>query len=271
MDDNFPRYVKSKYAICTVACAPLRIMPKDTSEMVSQLLFGECVEIIDWKNKNWLKVRCLFDGYIAWLDPKQLSYLPEDMVDQYSKNHPCSLDICTPLMNTEISYPILLGSSLPFFDGLSLRLPSAQYTFSGQVIDPGELKLTEEIIIKVAKKYLNAPYMWGGRSPFGMDCSGFTQVVFKMLGIKLRRDASQQAKEGELVAFLDAARVGDLAFFDNKDGDIVHVGIILENKMIIHASGSVRIDKLDYVGIKNVNTKRHTHKLRIIKRFIFKE
>ncbi len=123
-------------------------------------------------------------------------------------------------------------------------------------------------IIEFSKSYLNAPYLWGGKSPFGIDCSGFVQVVFKMNGIHLSRDASQQANAGENVSLLDEARPGDLLFFDNDEGDIIHVGILMEDKKIIHASGKVRIDVIDHQGIYNNDIKKYTHKLRLIKRIL---
>jgi hypothetical protein len=236
--------------------------------MVTQLLFGELCEIRDYKNKSWVKIRCVHDDYLGWIDPKQILYLEDGVFEQYNSYHPTSFEVSMPLMNHEVSYPILLGSTLPFFDGLSLKIPGMNYTFSGQAIDIEAMDLTPELLIKVAKKFINSPYLWGGRSPFGIDCSGFTQVVYKILGLKLPRDASQQVSEGELVAFATATKPGDLAFFENKEGKIIHVGIMLEDNKIIHASGKVRVDILDQVGILNVETKKYTHFLRVIKRII---
>ncbi|NTW32657.1 MAG: C40 family peptidase, partial [Bacteroidetes bacterium] len=123
-------------------------------------------------------------------------------------------------------------------------------------------------IVENAYMYLDAPYLWGGRSPFGIDCSGFVQMVYKLIGIRLPRDASQQASQGTTINFLSEAVPGDIAFFDNEDGIIVHTGIIINNGQIIHASGRVRIDNLDHEGIFQVKTKKYTHKLRLIKRII---
>ncbi|HPK09870.1 MAG TPA: C40 family peptidase [Saprospiraceae bacterium] len=268
MDKKFPKYIVSEFAICNLAVAPIRAFPDDRSEMISQLLFGELCEILDYKNKSWVKIKCTFDGYVGWIDPKQIQYVEENVFQKYQGYHPCSTDIALPLMNQNLSFPILLGSTLPFYDGISLKMPNAHYTFSGSTIDIDSIPINEELIMKLSKRFLNAPYLWGGRSPFGIDCSGLVQQVYKILGVPMKRDASLQVEGGELVPFPQAARVGDLAFFDNAEGIIHHVGIILDDQKIIHASGKVRIDTLDQNGIIHSDTGKYTHKLRIIKRVL---
>ena len=136
-----------------------------------------------------------------------------------------------------------------------------------------EGKITEGLkdksqLLKTAFSYLNAPYLWGGKTPFGIDCSGFTQMVYKLNGYRILRDASQQATQGEALSFIEESEPGDLAFFDNSEGHITHVGIIMPNNYIIHAHGKVRIDRLDHSGIYNEEKRQHTHKLRVIKKII---
>lgn len=139
--------------------------------------------------------------------------------------------------------------------------------FKGEVWNPEEIKITPKIIKQVAYKFLNTSYLWGGKSVFGIDCSGFTQMTYKFINKQLPRDASQQAEKGDIVNFLQQANCGDLAFFDNEEGQIIHVGILLNQHEIIHSSGKVRIDKIDNQGIVNSETKQQTHRLRIIKRY----
>jgi cell wall-associated NlpC family hydrolase len=131
-----------------------------------------------------------------------------------------------------------------------------------------EGSLNKSNIVNTALLYLNTPYLWGGKTPFGIDCSGFTQMVYKLNGFNILRDASQQASQGEVLSFIEESSPGDLAFFDNNEGEITHVGIIMEDHRIIHAHGKVRIDLLDQSGIYNLDTKIHSHKLRMIKKIV---
>ena len=159
--------------------------------------------------------------------------------------------------------PIPLGASLSFLNHSDIN--TAQFEFEGTKANGIQDKSK---LINTAFLYLNAPYLWGGKTPFGIDCSGFTQMVYKLNGYNLFRDASQQATQGEALSFIEESEPGDLAFFDNEEGNIIHVGIIMENNYIIHASGKVRIDRLDHLGIFNPETQKHTHKLRVIKKVI---
>lgn len=256
-----------QYGICPLSVAPLRAKPADSSEMVSQLLFGELVEIIE-KEGNWIKVICLWDEYEGWMDIKQIEPILTEVYENYKSNSFYSLELIQPAAGSNHYLPITIGAALPDFDGINFRLNKNKYTFSGQAINPFSLEASPDLICKIGRKFLYAPYLWGGRSPFGIDCSGLTQVVYKLAGIKLPRDASQQVEGGKTINIIDEAQPGDLAFFENKKGNITHVGILFPDRKILHASGRVRIDDIDHVGIHNKEVGKYTHNLRIIKRFI---
>ncbi|RTZ04840.1 hydrolase Nlp/P60 [Flavobacterium bomense] len=252
------------FGICNLAMIPLRFEPSDKSEIVSQILFGEHFEILE-QMKQWSRIKVQYDKYEGWIDSKQLQLISESNFNQLSAE--------TIILNSDlIEYittpdnqliPIPLGSSVSFINNSEINI--SNFEFDGTKTSG---KKTKEHLIKTAFMYLNAPYLWGGKTPFGIDCSGFTQMVYKLNGYKLLRDASQQSKQGEALSFIEESEPGDLAFFDNEEGNIIHVGIIMDDNYIIHASGKVRIDRLDHLGIFNAETNKHTHKLRVIKKII---
>jgi cell wall-associated NlpC family hydrolase len=252
-----------EYGICQLAIIPIRAEDSERSEMVSQLLFGETYEIID-RQEKWVKIKTTYDSYEGWISSVQLSVLSEE---DYLTIQEDKLTLTTQpvtLVNKQADNSLLYlaaGSTLPFYENGSSWINNEVYGLN----DAGELGTD---LIATAKTYLNTPYQWGGRTHFGIDCSGFAQTVFKRHGIKIKRDASQQAEQGEVVDFLPAAKAGDLAFFDNAEGRIIHVGIMLNHEQIIHASGRVKIDYIDGQGIYSEEFKKHTHQLRIIKRYV---
>lgn len=253
------------YGLCNLSNIPLRIEPDDRSEMVSQVLFGDHFEVIG-KSKQWLKIKLAFDDYRGWIDNKQFLKITKKL---YEKLDNSSIVVSSELIDfiedvdTNELISIILGSRLPFYTKNSLDLNGKKYSFEGNT--SGSVS-SKESIVKTAFMYLNTPHLWGGKTPFGIDCSGFTQIVYKINGHKLLRDASQQATQGEVLSFIEESEPGDLAFFDNDEGNIIHTGIILANNYIIHASGKVRIDRLDQSGIYNAELRKHTHKLRVIKK-----
>lgn len=255
-----------KYGICHLSIIPCRIEPSDASEMVSQLLFGEHYKVIDERAK-WVKIRNAWDNYEGWIDRKQFLEVNKTKYTEYDKgkSFACAMDLVGVTNAHQSMQPIVIGSSLPCIaEDNTLLIGDEQYAYDGLVFK--ESSKEKARIVENAYMFLNAPYLWGGRSPFGIDCSGFSQVVYKLNGYKLPRDAYQQAEVGLTLSFVEEAEPGDLAFFDNEEGRIIHVGVLLADNYIIHASGKVRVDRIDHQGIFNVNTKSYTHKLRLIKR-----
>ncbi|WP_333693718.1 C40 family peptidase [Flavobacterium sp.] len=252
------------YGICNLAIIPLRNEPNDRSEQVSQLLFGEFFEVLE-QQKQWLKIKLHFDQYEGWIDSKQCRFISKSEFTELVTNGEIYSNDLVEFVTGDMEslLPIPLGSSLSFLNIESVN--STNFKFEG-LKTTGIKPKTE--LLKTAFLYLNAPYLWGGKSPFGIDCSGFTQMVYKINGYSLFRDASQQATQGEALSFIEESEPGDLAFFDNDEGKIIHVGIVMKDNYIIHASGNVRIDRLDHLGIYNAETNRHTHKLRVIKKII---
>ncbi len=253
-----------KYGIGTLSIIPMRKEPLHRSELVSQILFGEMYEVISTTD-SWLHIKCDYDDYEGWIDLAQHHELTEkDFAAISAAGYGVALELVSNASSSQHSIPIVAGSSLPFFDGLNFKIAKEKFIYNGQAV-PHDAKNTS-MFERIALRYLNAPYLWGGRSPFGIDCSGFTQIVYKFVGVALKRDAYQQAEQGSVVNFVEEALPGDLAFFSNDSGKIIHVGIILKDQRIIHSSGKVRVDKIDHFGIYNVASKKYSHQLKIIKR-----
>jgi cell wall-associated NlpC family hydrolase len=231
--------------ICIITVAPVRAESSDRAEIVTEILFGESADILE-VNKNWTRIKMHYDGYEGWMDTKQLKPVTDEDLAR-RKVTVVTEDFSSVLMN----------------DGKTLLSMGSEVDFP--VVASRRSHDVRESIALTAKEFLNVPYLWGGKSYFAVDCSGFTQLVYKIHDVRLPRDASQQAGVGESLTFVEESRAGDLAFFENAEGKIIHVGIMLENQRIIHASGKVRIDTLDSTGIFNKELNKHTHKLRVIK------
>lgn len=258
------------YAIVAVPAAPVRRKPDHRKEMVNQLLFGELVKVIKTKGELWVKIQSLHDGYGGWMTNTML--LPIDESLAITTNAYVTSDMVQSVYFGEKHLLIPVGSSLPGYEKLldekqigKGRLGSIEYHYSGNYFNRAEQQPSPELISQLATAWLNAPYLWGGRTPLGVDCSGFVQVVFKLMGIDLPRDAKQQAKVGVSVKNFEEIKAGDLAFFYRKK-EIIHVGIILNDEQIIHSSGKVRIDKLTKKGMINSDTEKQTLKLKTVKR-----
>jgi len=243
--------------ICNLSIVPVRISHSDKSEMITQLVYGDLFTIIEEKDK-WTKIKCEFDNYEGWIDSKQYQKINEVQKKDLEKKS-YSSDLVEFVENEKKELiTITIGSVIS-------RSNLLNHKFEGKYITG---KQSKESIVNTSLLYLHTPYLWGGKTPFGIDCSGFTQMVYKINGYKLLRDSKDQATQGKTLSFIEESEPGDLAFFHNKEDVIVHVGIILKDNHIIHASGKVRIDRLDQTGIYNNDKKTHTHYLRYIKKII---
>lgn len=231
--------------ICIVTVAPVRSENSDRAEIVTEILYGESADILE-VNKNWTKIKMHYDGYEGWMDTKQI----KPVTEEYLANRKVTL------ITEDFSSVMTLDGKTLLSMGSEVEFPAVASRRSHDI---------RESIALTAKEFLNIPYLWGGKSFFAVDCSGFVQLVFKIHNVKMPRDTSQQVEVGDSLTFVEESQPGDLAFFENSEGKIIHVGIMLDNQKIIHASGKVRIDTLDSSGIFNKEMNKHTHKLRVIK------
>ena len=253
-----------EYGICILGIIPLRKEAKDQSEIVSQVLFGQHFKVLQVTPK-WIRIELASDNYEGWICTKQYEEITYEDYDNLTVNDfPLVASNFSNLQNviTQEVLTITTGATLPFYHKGSIKIRKHKFKFTGNIASNNTKDL-----LKYAQQLLNTPYLWGGKSILGIDCSGFTQVVYSLCGINLPRDAYQQAELGETVTLSDI-NTKDLVFFENDSHRIHHVGIALENNQIIHASGKVRIDQLNKEGILHSKTKELTHRLHSIKRII---
>ena len=248
------------YGICHLSVVPVRFLADSASGLLTQLLYGEHFKVLE-NRKHLSKIRVAHDNSEGWIDNKQFQQIEKDQYEKIEK-------MKSPKFSSElVSFacgdnnnliPILLGSSVSHSRLLS-------HVFEGEYLNGQAKKMN---LVRTAMFYLNAPFEQGGRTPFGIDASGLAQMVYRINGHSLPRLAADQAGEGESLSFIEESEAGDLAFFDNKEGVIDHVGIIMEDNYVIHAHGNVRIDRLDHTGIFNADDRQYSHSLRVIKKIM---
>ncbi len=259
------------FGISDLSIIPMRSEKSERSEMVSQVLFGELYEVLEVTDK-WVYIRLLHDNYEGWIDRKMHLPVSDEYAENYRSEEPVLATEVFNIVVKEGDYGnklIVSGSVFPFLnaDTRKMLVGEDTYTLISKLKEVG-IDSLRDLIIGYALMYYNTPYLWGGRTPYGIDCSGLVQMVYRIAGINLPRDASQQVECGQNFSFVEEALPGDLAFFGDDAGAITHVGIIWEQNRIIHASGRVRVDKIDHQGIFNEDLKRYTHNLKVIKRII---
>ncbi len=256
------------FGVCRLSIVPVRADTSDKSEQLSQLLFGDHYEVTGQsKDRKWLRIKINFDQYEGWIDTRQHHTILREYFEYLNRaEFKITTDVTASILYNKSPQIILMGSMIPISSSELFKMEE-QFAFNGEAKNLGQ-KREFEFLKNTAIKYLNAPYLWGGKSPFGIDCSGFAQMVFKICGYRLFRDSGQQANHGKLVKSVDQGKPGDLVFFKDADDKVNHVGILLDDDRIIHASGRVRIDHLNEEGILNLETKIYTHQFAHIRRIL---
>ncbi len=247
-----------QYGICHLSVVAIKQEADNAGEMVTQILYGEHFKVLE-QRKHWSKIRNAYDGCEGWVLNTQFTSISQEDYERIEKHHKhkFSADLVSFVSTkNQLLIPVVLGSCID-------RSQVLDHKHEGQQTKGTISKAT---ILDTALLYLNAPYLHGGKTPFGIDASGLAQMVYRIHGYKLERSSEKQAKQGEALSFIEESEPGDLAFFDNKEGVIDHVGIIMKDNYIIHSYGKVRIDRLDHTGIFNDDLRNYSHPLRVIKK-----
>lgn len=256
------------YAICKLSIAPVRQSASHRSEMRSQLLFGEVIKILEVKDRKWAHILQPEDGFSGWVAINQLGLITEAEADHYRNHFAFALELYQPILARDHFLPVSFGARLPDFDGMHFRFGNERYTFSGQAVFAQDVAPKPELVIKLARKLLNVPFLWGGRTPLGVDAPALVQLAYQVTGISLPRTVEAQVERGRSVDFVQQSQAADLAFFDELGGKVNHTGLILPGSQILHCYERVRIDAIDHYGIYNFELGRYTHRLRIVKRLL---
>ncbi len=253
------------FGISKLSIIPGRKEPSDKSENITQVLFGEHYSVVN-ENEKWIEIELAHDQYRCWIDKKQHTEISKTRFEELENmEKPRTLDLLGIAKDQSIDnyFNLPLGCQLPFFSNGHFEIGTSSFEFKGNLAVADHHNL-----IPYAHLYLNSPYLWGGRTPFGIDCSGFTQMCYKLIGVQIPRDAYQQIEVGTVIENLESSEPGDLVFFENDQKRITHVGILISPEEVIHASGRVRIEKIDFRGIYNVEMKGYSHNLAGIRRVL---
>ena len=258
-------FAEITYGICAQGVVPVRRSTDNTSEQVTQLIFGDGYKILKKSERgDWLYIQNLYDNYEGWIRKDQHFAISAWYYEQLqNKSFPICADMKGYVSLNGKRFLVSIGSTLPFYRDGKIKIGTQEAKFEGKTAQVPE-KLDRDYLIATAKRFLQRPYLWGGKSEKGVDCSGFTQLTYKIAGYKIPRDSYQQAEKGKIIP-LEEARAGDLAFF-HREGRVIHVGIVLGDGKIIHSSDEVQIDTLDKTGIYNARKKKYSHYLKFIKR-----
>ncbi len=270
--------------IALYSIIPLRVNPEEEAEQETQMIFAQTCEICEVSDK-WTRIRLDDDGEEGWVDTKMLTILSdkewEDIRHQTSDMQAARVKMPMAYAvseNNGQTIPLTAGTRLPNYKDGEFSILGVTFRIDPQMVAEQPMAMTEENVLNTVRFFINTPYLWGGKNALGIDCSGFSQTIYSLFGIRLNRMARQQILQGKEVASLDEAQCGDLAFFDHADVEaegqkgreaerIIHVGILLDKERIIHASGRVKVEKIDKHGIYSAELGRYTHHLAAIRRY----
>lgn len=247
------------HGVSRLAIVPVRSEPNHAAEQTTQLLFGDHYEVLSLSpDKQWAHLRVFTDQCEGWIELRQHHGISEEYFQQINKTEfKIITDVATPVLYKKTPLTLVMGSIVPISTSELFKVEE-QFAFNGESKSLGQRR-DVEFIRQTARKYLGAPYQWGGKSPFGIDAPALVQMVFKIAGYPLPRTLKQLLAHGRKLAPGEEAQPGDIAFFSLKGNTPVHCGLVLDDNRILHAYGQVRLDNLTDEGILVPDTKIFTH------------
>ncbi|HRI78577.1 MAG TPA: C40 family peptidase [Cyclobacteriaceae bacterium] len=256
------------FGVCRLAVVPVRKESREASEQITQLLFGDHYEVINFSpDRKWAHITIYSDQTEGWLDIRQHHVISKEYFEQINAtDYKITTEIASPVLYKKSPLTIVMGSVVPISNSELFKIEE-QFAFNGESKSLGQRR-DADFVKSVAKKYLQAPFLAGGKSPFGIDDTGLVQMIFRIAGYSLPRNIRQQLQAGKKVKSFEDSSTGDLAFFSEKGKEVSHVGLIIDGDKVIHASGYVRMDPITDEGILNPETKIYSHLFHSIRRII---
>jgi hypothetical protein len=259
--------IEQDFGVCRLSVVPIWSEPREGHQF-SQILFGEVYEVITRsKDRKRIQIKTSFDDVQGWIDAAHHVMITSEYFEQAThSDFKITTDIVSTILYKKTTVPIVMGSIVPISTSELFKLDQ-QFAFNGEA-KPISLKRDGEFVKTIAQRYLNAPEIAGGKNPFGICPHGFIQIVYKISGYALPWSLEQQAMVGKRTETLTQVPAGEIAYFKDQSGKLIHAGIVLDDHRIIHASGQVRIDILDEKGILQADTKIYSHTLDSIRSII---
>lgn len=237
--------------ICRLSVVAIRDQPKPDAKMCSQLLFGEHYSVIN-RDGDWLRIVLYFDESEGWIHSSQHTLISEDYFNQVNMS---DYKVCTDVTGTiffqKKNVHILLGSVLPITTNELFKIEE-QVAYNGDSKSLSQ-KREFEFMKGIIKHYMHAPYLFGGKSPFGIDEGALIQQVFKICGYRMPRTISEQAKVGTEIASVDDLKPGDL-IYSNHEEEVFGFIYLETDKYVGLVNGVVAqlVQIVDYISKPNI-------------------
>jgi gamma-D-glutamyl-L-lysine dipeptidyl-peptidase len=259
--------MEGTFGVCRLSVVSVRKEPQVLSLQLSQLLFGDHYEVIGVSaDKSWIQIRIYFDQVEGWIPLNQHHTIAPEYFDQInSADFKITTDVCSTILYKKTPLSILMGSIVPISQSELFKMEE-QFAFNGESKSLGQ-KREFEFLKLIALKYLNAPEMEGGKTPFGIDGFGLVQMVHRICGYTLGHSLENLQRHGRKVE-VESAKPGDLIFLASLAKGTKSVGLWMEENKILHVDGRVRLDACANGNLLDGETKHESHIIESFRRYL---